>query len=735
MYIARRARALAVLLAVAGLALACDPAGPGDRMPELRIDEAASGELRSAADTLVYAADATPGDSVRLFLQVSGGQAAGVVVAELYDPARGVVLAGISSHGNDAALDGRGTEWATVPAGGLQARVRLAQGAERASFRLLLVRRNVSPESRAADIEVGPVVTGESFEHEGDEDEFRFHGTAGEEVIIFYRPTHGAPFPAKGTLLGPNAANVPSFRTYEGVPSSPEENSSGRLRLAASGEQRLRLAADAPTNGARVPYEFRVYRVNRAPEQGAAHLSPGDTATQAIEEVGDVDEFTFDLAAGRQVNIFFQALDAVPAGIRMEVGTAGSYRSAEIATATRQETLDELAIGTSVLFNPGRYVIRVFSRDEGRRESATGQYRVNVYPIDRGPESVAAVIAPGQVVSGERIDRLGDVDEFTLQAGSAAQTNLLLHARGTPGQWISAYAGSGAAQARVGTEHELAGSGVLSLSAGQSMPVRVRTGSGATGDYVGAYTMRFPVFTAAPEHADEQVSLGQWVEGEAVDPAGDSDYFYYQGTANQVLTLTAEATAASTSGVPVVLLDPAGGSFSVLGRAAVPHIPTSARFILPRAGRYPVVAYSANWGSLVRESGGYRFRVDLADTRPEHAAAGLARGDTASERLDAGGDVDDFVVTAPAGSTLKLNGEWGIPRQPGGWPSSTVGVDLLNATTGETLKSGAGFMDMPLWTPLEVVVPADGRVRVRLYERGYTGHFGLVGPYRIWVLP
>jgi hypothetical protein len=704
-------------------------------MPELRIGEVASGELRSAADTVAYAADASPGDSVRLFLQVSGAQATGGVVAELYDPAQGVVLAGITSYGNDAALDGRGTVWATVPAGGVQARVRLAQGTEGASFRLLLVRRNVSPESRAAEIEVGPVVTGESFEHGGDEDEFRFVGTAGEEVIIFYRPTHGAPFPATGTLLAPGAGNATPVRTYVGVPSSPEENSSGRVRLGASGEQRLRLAAAAPTNGAPVPYEFRVYRVNRAPEQGPAHLSPGDTAAQAIEEVGDVDEFTFDLAAGGQVNIFFQALDAVPARIRMEVGTPGGYPSAEIATATRQQTLDELAIGTSVLFHPGRYVIRVFSQDEGRPESVTGRYRVNVYPIDRGPESVAAVIAPGQVVSGERIDRLGDVDEFTLQAGSAAHTNLLLHARGTPGQWISAYAGSWAAQARRGTEDELAGSGVLSLSAGQSMPVRVRTGSGATGDYVGAYTMRFPVFTEAPEHADAQVPLGRWVEGEAVDPAGDSDYFHYQGTANQVLTLRAEATVASTSGVQVVLLDPAAGSFSVLGRADVPLIPTSARFILPRAGRYPVVAYSNNWGRFVREAGGYRFRLDPVDTRPEHAAAGLARGDTARERLDAGGDVDDFVVTAPAGSTLKLNGEVGIPREQPGGPSSTVGVDLLNATTGETLTSGAGFMDLPLWTPLEVVVPADGRVRVRLYERGYTGHFGLVGPYRIWVLP
>jgi hypothetical protein len=189
---------------------------------------------------------------VRLFLQVSGAPAASGVVAELYDPAHGVVLAGITSYGNDAALDGRGTVWATVPAGGLQARVRLAQGTDRVSFRLLLVRRNVSPESRAAQIEAGPVVTGESFEHGGDEDEFRFAGTAGEEVIIFYRPTHGAPFPVTGKLLGPNAEKA-TLWTYEGVPSSPEENSSGRLRLAASGEQRLRLAPAA----SRVPGEPR----------------------------------------------------------------------------------------------------------------------------------------------------------------------------------------------------------------------------------------------------------------------------------------------------------------------------------------------------------------------------------------------------------------------------------------------------------------------------------------------
>lgn len=731
-FVAGRWRA-ALLPAIAGLCFACDSTGPGEDFRPLKVDEPAAGQTTSAGDTVTYLASVQAGDSVRLFLQGTSGSAQDALVADLYHQSVGV-LGSVSSTGAAPALDSRGTAWVAVPAGRLLVRVHRVSGAEKAPFRLLLVRRNAAPESVPAQVELGQVVAGERFEHEGDVDEFRFSAAAGAEVIVFLRPTGGAPFRVQAVLAPPGGEPAGALKTFEGAPASLEESSSGRLRLAAAGEYRLRLTAGGATDGQPVPYEFRVYSVNRAPEQGPAHLAVGDTAVQALEDVGDVDEYTFDLAAGQQVNVSFQAVDAVQAGIRMEASPPTGLPYAVLHTTSRQESLDELAIGTTVLFNPGRYTLRVLGVDQGRRADATGRYRLNVYAIDPRPESVPAVLAPGQTQSAERIDRLGDVDEFTLSAPAATLTNLVLRAQGTPGQWISAYTAAGpSAQARAGTADEEGGSGTLTLAPERPVKVTVRTGSGATGSYLGAYTIRLPAFTAAPESRGAAIATGVWVEGEAVHPAGDIDVFHFQGVRGQVVTLTAQPNEASTRAVGVSVADPQTMAYTRLGTAWLPDFPSAGRIVLPRDGRFDVWVSSVNGGRMMAEAGGYRFRVDVLDTGPEHAPAALARGDSVAERMDQPGDIDDFIVTAPAGSTLKVNGMWMVKgsTQFGG---QVVAVDLLNASTGALLGGGGLYDDGPLWSPLEAVVPADGRVRVRVYERG-TEHFAVAGPYWLKILP
>jgi len=63
----------------------------------------------------------------------------------------------------------------------------------------------------------------------------------------------------------------------------------------------------------------------------------------------------------------------------------------------------------------------------------TGAYRLFLYPIDRRPEHVSATITPGDTISGEQIDRPGDIDEFTFSGVAGEEFNTFFQAEnGSP---------------------------------------------------------------------------------------------------------------------------------------------------------------------------------------------------------------------------------------------------------------------------------------------------------------
>jgi len=51
----------------------------------------------------------------------------------------------------------------------------------------------------------------------------------------------------------------------------------------------------------------------------------------------------------------------------------------------------------------------------------TGPYTLTLQPLDRGPETVPAIVTRGVPVAAERLDYVGDVDEFSF-AGVAGDT-------------------------------------------------------------------------------------------------------------------------------------------------------------------------------------------------------------------------------------------------------------------------------------------------------------------------
>jgi hypothetical protein len=696
-----RVGAFAALAAV--LLSACDSTSPVDQAPAIEPGAPVAGQLESAADTAFYVARVSEGDTVRLFLQGTSGNAADVQQADLFDRSQNRVLASVTSDGTQAALDAKGSTWAVAPASGqLVVRVFHVGGSPTAPFRAMLSRQSRAPESRPAPVQVGEVTAGESFEHDGDADEFTFSGTAGDEMIVFYRPTSGATFPAWILAVEPNGEER-ALRRYQGVTTSLEENSSMRFRLEQTGVQRVVLVASAPTNGSAVAYEFRVYRVNRAPETGSAQVNPGAIVSDAIDEVGDVDEFTFE-APGKELNFFLQALDAIPAALRMEVRSATGRSAGELITTARQETLDELATGMGPPMEPGRWTVRVWSEAEGPRASATGRYRLEIYPINREPEHVSRSVLPTQAVTGERIDRLGDIDEFYIQPPLPAQVHVHARAQGTPGVWLSGVLpSSGFVRAMAGSGDEDWGA-TLSLAGGSTNKIMM-LGPSATGGYRGPYTLATAQFTTAPESRDPAVAIGEWVEGEALDPVGEMDIFTFDARAGQVLQLRAERTQASTGAVSLVVKNRDPVQQLLAGTSVVSGQP-SPRFIIPAAGRYNVEAHSSHGGRILAEGGPYRFRLDVVPTAPESAPAALVPGDSVAESIGPGGDIDDFVITAPPGSRVRVQGQTSFDPM--------LRMDIMDPVTGQHLVRGAGLTRFPY--PLDVTVPAIGRVLVRLYE-------------------
>lgn len=256
--VSRVARTAFLLAAV--LVAGCESTGPDHRENRLPVGAVVAGRVASANDTAVYVADVNAGDTIMLFLEVESGGPSDVLMGELYSEADGRRLRWMDViHTPNSAIDETGTTWMVVPPGGrILVRVYRANGASRIPFRVMLGRPGRGPETRGAEISLDQVVAGESFAFRGEPDEYRFNAAAGDQLIVYYRPTGGAAFPARGAVLGP--AGFDEGLAFAGASSSLDANPSHRVYLHQAGEYRLLLLGDAPTNNIPVPYEFRISR-------------------------------------------------------------------------------------------------------------------------------------------------------------------------------------------------------------------------------------------------------------------------------------------------------------------------------------------------------------------------------------------------------------------------------------------------------------------------------------------
>lgn len=564
----------------------------------------------------------------------------------------------------------------------------------------------------------------ELFEAPGDIDAFTHEAPSGEELVIHYRPTSVSatpppvyspvPWIAVVNTLGDTVARQyvsMNYRDLELRPLTVALPAAGRYRIVAGITSSGPLPGDAA-------YELLVRRLQRAPEHRGAAIALGDTVLELLDYNGDVDEFLLSGTTGDEFNVFIETSFADSAsGLVVEL-VPPSGPAYEIGSGTAGQTLRQSTSGVRRLDATGGWKVRVTSSCCALRLHR-GPYRLVLYPIDRGPETVVATPVIGDSVAGEAIDDLGDIDEFAFTVPQSTGMTMVL-VRPQPGPGLvarliqtSPESTFNARELWPDTIPLAVGAGRFSIPAGQYV-LRVQS-DGTPGGYTGPWLVRTYGSLATPESAPAVFSIGDTI-GESLEVPGDLDEYIFAGTEGQFVTLAASTQAASPYTWEVALSMSGGG---LVGMTP----PTGRGFDASRSARVRL-PFTRNYNAVVRHDGfepgtpgAYRFFVAPYATTPETAPAALAVGDSVgTESLDQLGDIDDFVLTGTPGTAFRITISLGRPPR----------LEVLDASRDSVLAAAIAVTGANVTG--RVVMPANGTVRVRAFE-DVPAAFYATGPY------
>jgi hypothetical protein len=570
---------------------------------------------------------------------------------------------------------------------------------------------NPAPEHRRAGIQLGTVVTDESIDRSGDVDGFTFSGTAGAEVNVFYQAavdSHVEIGVAGGTQLG-SVASAADTGLYA--------NFTGRLTLPQTGTYAVRVIGDGASVADTGRYRVMVYPIDRRPERVASTIGPGDTVVgEAIDLPGDIDEFTLSAAGGRDYYAFLQAENGSRDNwLQLDVvdtsgAVLGSVTSRGADTSLTTQMSGRIRVATSRTFR-----LRV----SGAQPAGTGAYRFLVYQVNPKPESRPDTLALGDSVSGESVEFPGDVDAFRVHVPDSTAANLV---------WQGSIDVTLTDSATDGT--------ITGLNEGYARPNSTGMLRLARGTYLvhvagrtGPYRLWLFRFGLGPETARDTIVIGDTIESEAIDAAGDHDAFHFYGTVGQHINIMVQSLidASGAWGVSGVLTGPGSGPpFPLLevfaqtpGGALSDH--QVVRWDLTSTGWYTLTMSGPYGDAPMSAVGPYRFAVVPVGTAPEVVGATLAIGDSVTaEPLSPAGDWDQFTVSGAPGSELNVLFGSSVPCCSNPYPY----VSILDPVTGTTLGGNVG-QGFRIAGPVKF--PPSGQLAIAAYEPcgayRYTGSY------------
>lgn len=594
------------------------------------------------------------------------------------------------------------------------------------SFQLRTV--SPKPEQAAELLTVGDTVA-ESIDYVGDYDDFVLRGTPGAEYEVFVSAGGTAPHQAEVLLLGlaegagPFAAAEPGGALLD----SP----TGRFAMPSTGQMTVRVRDWSDKAGGLYlgPYRLVAVAIDRRPEGRADVIAPSrNVIASALELYGDIDVFRFTLDAPTRL-----ALRCAPtAEGGCSVYSAAVYRD---DTPTAPVNLDEGLLPLAA----GSYSLRVES-GRGLRSSPMyrGPYQLVLAPVDTVPEDVAPTLSIGTTVS-ESMSWPWDIDTFTLDVTVADTLIVRLDSTSLAGSVFRTAVTDVISGRQLGTDgsYGAANRRIDPVPGRYAVSVRAFTTDWQP-DAARTYRLGIQRASAVPEGRGAAVAVGDTVRSN-FDYEGDVDDYVLTGAPWEVVDFTLIPEHASTHAglevVAVTAIEPASGTTlgvtSSFGYFSLRGMPVE----IPAGGTLRLRVCNFSNCSVEHYTGPYTVTVNHVNGPPESRPAAFAVGDTVTESLESGMDVDEFTFDGTAGQVVDLVGLQ-APTTPGG--STGAIVEVIDQTTNDRIgqlslrATNVGTMNAAL---SGLGLPHTGRYLVRIRSEPTATFEYPAGPYRFLITP
>lgn len=648
-----RLSTLTLLACAAAVLASCDSAtnpGGGTRLPPdsavpIALDSTVVGTLDvSGEDEFVVNVAST---EFRVALQARSGNAGDTVVAEIFDDTK-VLRGTVSSAGNGPVLGAQAGPWLKPASGGTwRVRVRRQSGAG-GPYSLRLFSRNPAPEHAAAEVVSGQTVESEKVDVVGDLDTFRFTGRKGEDWVIFLQPTDAYSWmtvqlveEATGKTVGTHMVTHFAWSTFWSL----------RMSLPEDGTYLVRVWGE---DVALLPgYRFGVKAVNPAPERGDALVEAGQVVAEEIGSIADVDEYRFTVPAGLEALLALQLEGWTRPWLSVDTRQNGAAPVRQVTATRLSSSLDNPS--TRRLLSAGEYVMRLSSEPSEN----FGQYRFTLSFHTALPDVGGVVTLNGPPVESV-INEPSDVDEYPFTGTRGDLLVIQISSPSTPPNTIVARIPLGMDQYWMGTRAQGARPGysqsrALPYTGTYTLRVHSEPDWQAPPAYRVPYSVQVYTVPLAPEHIPAEIQVGERVEGERLDRAGDQDRFAFMGQAGQEVNLfmgTDDPDAVMHADV-VPAEDPHGEwsyPAAKTGSSALDGASTG-RFTLEARPYHIYVKQSRS----ISPDHPYTLRVFPIDRRPEGRAQAYVAGDTVvGEPLYPAGDIDEYTFTLGAPATVDV---------------------------------------------------------------------------------
>jgi hypothetical protein len=255
-------------------------------------------------------------------------------------------------------------------------------------YRFVIETEDSLPEQVSAALVPGDSVMTESIDRPGDWDQYTVSATAGQELGLVFdgRYAYSGDF-AYIRAIDPNAGDtltgtVGQFKKFTGPFRVP---AGGRVNVAIFEPGGFyRTCGDATCGGVyglTGPYGLHIVPVNRAPEVASPAYVVGDTiSNEAIDYIGDIDEFTVSGTPDDTLHAFFRML-AAPSlsetsyGLTVEMFDPAAGDPPVGSNAAYSGTSQLYPVGSFVVPPGGSFVIRFRGTGFWGEDITTGPYQ------------------------------------------------------------------------------------------------------------------------------------------------------------------------------------------------------------------------------------------------------------------------------------------------------------------------------------------------------------------------